>query len=315
MRLIKIILAAILAGAAVLPGAAAGDDVDLLLVLAADVSRSIDATKFQLQRDGYAAAIANPHVLDTIKSGRVGRIGLTFIEWSGVGAQRVVIDWTAIGDAAAAKEFGDRLLEAPRSFADRTSISGAIEFAMDRLSHAPFTAARRIIDISGDGTNNAGRDVTALRDEAVGKGLIINGLVILSDNPMSWNPDHTNPPGGLDNYYRNNVIGGQGAFVMVANDFKSFGQAMIGKLIAEVADDRIVKGRQADFLQSVPAIPPIAQLGPSPTTAVRQAGSGAATVWQSQDLPFTTGICRRPQSAGHESDTDAPHGCRQSATR
>jgi hypothetical protein len=253
MRLVKMILAAMLVGAALVPGAAtAGDDVDLLLVLAADVSRSIDAAKFQLQRDGYAAAVSDPRVLDTIRSGRTGRIGLTFIEWSGVGAQRVVIGWTAIGDAAAAKEFGDRLLEAPRSFADRTSISGAIEFALDQLSHAPFTAARRIIDISGDGTNNAGRDVGALRDEAIAKGVTINGLVILSDNPMAWNPDHTNPPGGLDNYYRNNVIGGQGAFVMVAKDFDSFGQAMIGKLIAEVAGDRIVKQRQADFLQPAP---------------------------------------------------------------
>ena len=239
MRFIKILLALIVAGGALPPAAArAGDDVDLLLVLAADVSRSIDAAKFQLQRDGYAAAISDPRVLDTIRSGHNGRIGLTFVEWSGIGAQHVVIDWTAVGDAAAAKDFGDRLLEAPRSFADRTSISGAIEFAMDRLANAPFNCVRRIIDISGDGTNNAGRDVTELRDEAVAKGVTINGLVILSDNPMSWNPDHTNPPGGLDNYYRNNVIGGPGAFVMVAQNFNSFGQAIIAKMIAEVAEGR-----------------------------------------------------------------------------
>ena len=239
MRIIKILLALIVAGGALSPAAArAGDDVDLLLVLAADVSRSIDAAKFQLQRDGYAAAISDPRVLDTIRSGHNGRIGLTFVEWSGIGAQHVVIDWTAVGDAAAAKDFGDRLLEAPRSFADRTSISGAIEFAMDRLANAPFNCVRRTIDISGDGTNNAGRDVTELRDEAVAKGVTINGLVILSDNPMSWNPDHTNPPGGLDNYYRNHVIGGPGAFVMVAQNFNSFGQAIIAKMIAEVAQDR-----------------------------------------------------------------------------
>jgi hypothetical protein len=242
MRMVKIILALILAAGALVPAPAlAGDDVDLLLILAADVSRSIDAAKVQLQRDGYAAAISDPHVLDTIKSGRVGRIGLSFVEWSGVGAQHVVIDWTAIGDGASAKDFGDRLLEAPRSFADRTSISSAIEFAMDQFTHTPFTSARRIIDISGDGTNNAGRDVAASRDDAVAKGATINGLVILSENPMSWNPDHTNPPGGLDNYYRNNVIGGPGAFVMVAKDFNSFGQAMIGKLIAEVAENRLPK--------------------------------------------------------------------------
>ena len=242
MRMLKIILTLFFAGFALVPAAArAGADVDLLLVLAADVSRSIDAAKFQLQREGYAAAISDPRVLDTIQSGHSGRIGLTFVEWSGVGAQHVVIDWTTVGDAAAAKDFGDRLIEAPRSFADRTSISGAIEFAMSQLAQAPFNSIRRTIDISGDGTNNAGRDVSALRDDAVAKGVTINGLVILSDNPMSWNPDHTNPPGGLDNYYRNNVVGGPGAFVMVAKNFNSFGQAIITKMIAEVAQARAPK--------------------------------------------------------------------------
>jgi Protein of unknown function (DUF1194) len=236
MRMIKILLALVVAGGALAPAAArAGDDVDLLLILAADVSRSIDAAKFQLQRDGYAAAISDPRVVEAIRSGGNGRIGLTFVEWSGIGAQRVVIDWTAIGDAAAAKDFGDRLVETPRSFADRTSISGAIEFALDRFANAPFSATHRVIDISGDGTNNAGRDVRELRDEAIAKGVTINGLVILSETPMAWNPDHTNPPGGLDNYYRNNVIGGPGAFVMVAQNFNSFGQAIIAKMIAEVA--------------------------------------------------------------------------------
>jgi hypothetical protein len=236
MRIVKFLTALVLAGTVLGPAAAfAGEDVDLLLVLAADVSRSVDAAKFQLQREGYAAAISDQRVLDTIRSGHNGRIGLTFMEWSGIGAQNVVIDWTMVGDAAAAKDFGDRLLEAPRSFADRTSISGAIEFAMSELDQAPFRSTRRTIDISGDGTNNAGRDVAALRDVAVGKGITINGLVILSENPMSWNPDHTNPPGGLDNYYRNNVVGGPGAFVMVAKDFNSFGQAIIAKMIAEVA--------------------------------------------------------------------------------
>ena len=211
-------MALILAAGALVPAPAlAGDDVDLLLVLAADVSRSIDAAKFQLQRDGYAAAISDPRVLDTIKSGHLGRIGLTFVEWSGVGAQHVVIDWTAIGDGASAKDFGDRLLEAPRSFADRTSICGAIEFAMDQFTHTPFAASRRIIDISGDGTNNAGRDVASVaRRRRRPKASPSTGSSFSSENPMSWNPDHTNPPGGLDNYYRNNVIGGPGAFVMVA---------------------------------------------------------------------------------------------------
>jgi hypothetical protein len=239
MRTARTLLLVVLAAAALSPAAApAADKVDLLLVLAADVSRSVDASKFQLQREGYAAAVSNPRVLDAVRSGRNGRIGVTYIEWSGVGSQRVLIDWTTLSDAESAKAFGDRLLEAPRSFADRTSISGAIEFSMAQFARAPFVAVRRTIDISGDGTNNAGRDVTAARDEAVAQGITINGLVILSATPLPWNPDHTNPPGGLDAYYRANVVGGPGAFVLVAKDFSSFGEAIIEKMIAEVAQAR-----------------------------------------------------------------------------
>src|SRR6202051_4973874 len=198
MRTIRTLLTSLVVAAILVPAAAsAAEDVDLLLGLACALPRSISATKYQLQREAYAAAVADPRVLEAIHSGRTGRIGLTFVEWSGVGAQKVVIDWTTIGDTDSAKGFGDRLLEAPRSFADRTSISGAIEFAMGQLDKAPYEAARRTIDVSGDGTNNAGRDVAMLRDEAVAKGITINGLVILSDNPMSWNPDHTNPPGEI----------------------------------------------------------------------------------------------------------------------
>jgi hypothetical protein len=236
MRRIRTLLALILTAAAAFPAAGlAADKVDLLLVLAADVSRSIDNEKFQLQREGYAAAISDQRVLDAIRSGRSGRIGVMFVEWSGVGSQRVLIDWTAIGDAEAAKGFGDRLLEAPRSFADRTSISGAIAFAMDQFARTPYAATRRTIDISGDGTNNSGADVMAARDTALAQGVTINGLVILSDTPLPWNPDHTNPPGGLDNYYRSHVVGGPGALVLVAGNFNSFGEAIIKKMIAEVA--------------------------------------------------------------------------------
>ncbi len=237
MRSIRALLVLILAGAAALPAIArAAEQVDLLLVLAADVSRSVDSGKFQLQREGYATAVSDPHVLDAIRSGRTGRIALTYIEWSGLGSQRVVIDWTTISDAETAKGFGDRLLEAPRSFADRTSISGAIEFAMSHLARAPYESQRRTIDVSGDGTNNSGRDVSLARDEALAQGITINGLVILSETPLAWNPDHTNPPGGLDNYYRNNVVGGPGAFVLAAQNFNSFGEAIIKKMIAEVAE-------------------------------------------------------------------------------
>jgi hypothetical protein len=230
-------LLAVLAAVAVLgsPLRAAEEEVDLLLVLSSDVSRSIDAQKFKLQRDGYAAAIASPRVLQAIRSGALGRIAISFVEWSGVNAQKIVIDWTVIRDEVTARDFSAQVVEAPRSFADRTSISGGIDFAMAQFERAPYHSSRRTIDISGDGTNNSGRDVVDARDEALAKGVTINGLVILSERPMSWNADHTNPPGGLDNYYRNNVVGGPGSFVMVAEDFNSFGQAIINKLIAEIA--------------------------------------------------------------------------------
>ena len=217
------------------PAARAADRVDLLLVLASDVSRSVDAEKFELQRRGYGQAMADPRVIEAIRSGSTGRIAVCFLEWSGVMSQKLVIDWTAVGDAETARQFGDRILEAPRSFADRTSISAAIDFAMTYLERAPFEAPRRTIDVSGDGTNNSGREVTAARDEALAKGVTINGLVILSERPLAWNPEHTNPPGGLANYYRENVVGGPRAFVMAAQDFNAFGQALINKLIAEVA--------------------------------------------------------------------------------
>jgi Protein of unknown function (DUF1194) len=215
--------------------AGAAERVDLLLVLAADVSRSVDATKFHLQREGYAEAMTNPQVVEAIRSGVNGRIAVCLVEWSGVGSQKLVIDWSVISDATSAHQFGDGIVEAPRSFADRTAISGGIDFAMAQLERAPFEASRRAIDVSGDGTNNSGREVTAARDEAIAKGVTINGLVILSDTPLVWNPEHTNPPGGLAEYYRRNVVGGPRAFVMVAQDFASFGQALVKKLIAEIA--------------------------------------------------------------------------------
>jgi hypothetical protein len=215
--------------------ALAQERVDLLLVFAVDVSRSIDAPKFQLQREGYVAAINNPRVIEAIRSGGSGRIAACFVEWSGVTSQKLVIDWTVISDAESARRFSDGIVEAPRSFADRTSISAGIDFAMRQLDHAPYQAPRRTIDVSGDGTNNSGRDVTLARDEALAKGVTINGLVILSEAPLAWNPEHTNPPGGLGEYYRHNVIGGPGSFVLVAQNFESFGQAIINKLIAEVA--------------------------------------------------------------------------------
>jgi Protein of unknown function (DUF1194) len=234
-RLTRTVLALVALLSVIGAPARAAEQVDLLLVLASDVSRSVDARKFELQRQGYAAALSNPRVIEAINSGPHGRIAICFVEWSGATSQKVIIDWTIVSDMASARRIGDQMLELPRSFADRTSISAGLEYAMNQLEQAPFTAPRRTIDVSGDGTNNSGRDIASVRDEVLAKGVTINGLVIFSDSPLPWNPEHTNPPGGLDTYYRNNVIGGPGAFVMAAENHNSFGQAIVKKLIAEIA--------------------------------------------------------------------------------
>jgi hypothetical protein len=133
--------------------------------------------------------------------------------------------------------------QAPRAFVGRTSISAAIDYSMAVLGRSPFQAPRRVIDISGDGTNNSGRSVTEARDEAVAAGLTINGLVILSEVPLPTNPLHTHPPGGLTAYYENNVIGGPGAFAVEAQNFEAFGQSLISKLIKEIALARPARPR------------------------------------------------------------------------
>ena len=232
------LVVATLATLLMLPVCWAAEPVDLLLVLSADISGSLDETKFRLQRDGYARALTDRRVLQAIQSGAHRRIGICFVEWAGASSQKLVIDWTIISDEASAQNFSGALLEAPRAFRDRTSISVGIDFAMTQLERAPYIAERRVIDISGDGTHNSGRDVGMARDEALAKGVIINGLVILTDpavSAMSRFPDHTNPPGGLQKYYENNVIGGPGSFALAAENFESFGRALTQKLIAEIA--------------------------------------------------------------------------------
>ena len=230
-RLLAFLVAtAVLVGS---PVARAAEEVDLLLVLASDASRSIEAPNFELQRNGYAAAIVNPRVVQAIRSGALGKIAVSFVEWSGFGQQKIVVDWTVIRDEATAKDFSAQIIQAPRAFRDRTSISGGIDFAMAQLARAPFHANRHTIDVSGDGIHNSGRAVIEARDEALGKGVTINGLVIMSEVSEA-NNFHTNPPGGLDAYYRNNVIGGPGAFVMVAKNFNSFGETILNKVNTEI---------------------------------------------------------------------------------
>jgi hypothetical protein len=219
-----------------LPAAIAhAETVDLQLILAADVSRSIDTEEFQLQREGYAAALTDPRVLKAIQSGPNQSIAITFVEWAGSEAQRVVADWHVVRDDESAHDMANILLTAPRSFVGFTSISAAIDFSMQHFAKSGVESDRRVIDISGDGTNNGGRMVNDARDEAVAAGVTINGLAILNLRPLFGNYAHTQPPEGLGAYYKQNVTGGPGSFVIVIEDFKSFAEALINKLVTEIA--------------------------------------------------------------------------------
>jgi Protein of unknown function (DUF1194) len=226
-----ITLLAWLAGVAV----ARAETVDLLLVLAADVSRSIDDVEFNLQRKGYAAAITDPRVLRAISGGRNHAIAITFIEWSGAADQNVIVDWTVVRDEEAAGGIAATMLAAPRSFLGRTSISAAIDYALERFAVAPAQADKRIIDVSGDGTNNSGRPVTEARDQAIASGVTVNGLAIINTQANPGYAFHTQPPGGLPKYYEENVIGGPGAFLLQVENFDTFAEAMTRKLVTEIA--------------------------------------------------------------------------------
>ena len=216
-------------------GGVRAERVDVALVLAADVSRSVDEEEFRLQRDGIATALTDPKVLNAIRSGLHGAVAICFVEWSGVGQQLVVADWVVVHDLASAQQIAAIVRSAPRSYFGSTAIGSAIDFSMRQLARAKLEADRRVIDVSGDGTNVSGPPVTSARDAAVEADITVNGLAILSAFPNPFNPDHTHPPGGLDEYFRRNVTGGVGSFVTVVEGFQTFAEAMINKLIREIA--------------------------------------------------------------------------------
>jgi hypothetical protein len=214
---------------------ARAETVDVALIFAADVSRSIDDDEFKLQRQGYAAAVTSPRVLKAIAAGAHGAIAICFVEWSGPEEQEVVADWTVVRDGETAASFAATLLHAPRSFVGRTSISAALDFSRGYFAKSGVTAERQVIDVSGDGTNNSGRPVLDARAEAIAAGITINGLAIINEHPNPGYFAHTQPPEGLPEYYRQNVVGGTGGFLLVVKDFKSFGDAITEKLVSEIA--------------------------------------------------------------------------------
>src|SRR5438046_9977976 len=196
--------------------------VDLALVLAVDASGSVDRVRFELPKQGYVAAFRHPRVIGAIQSGPTQAIAVIMMQWTGPALQVTAVPCTKISDAASANAFADKVAAAPRAlFGGGTSISGAIDTSMALLFDNPYRAARRVIDISGDGSNNRGRSVNQARDEVIAKGVGINGLPILSLEP------------DLDRYYRDNVIGGPGAFMIVARDYETVCGAIMQQLIAE----------------------------------------------------------------------------------
>ncbi len=213
----------------------AAEPVDVALVLVTDVSRSIDDSEYDLEKRGTGAAFADPRVIAAIAQGAVGRIAVAYVEFAGSDQVATVIPFTFIADAAGARAFADRLVASPRSFFGRTAISSGIDAAVTLLEKADLEPQRRVIDVCGDGTNNAGREITQARDDALGRGIVINGLTIINDHPVNYLFAHTAPPGGLTNWYREHVTGGPGSFVLEVHDFQSFGAAMTRKLISEIA--------------------------------------------------------------------------------
>jgi len=232
MRPFALLLAAFIAA---MPAARAAENVDLALVLVSDVSRSIDDSEFKLEKDGYVTAFTSKEVIDAIHGGSIGAIAVAYVEFASSFEVRTVLDWSVVKDAASAQDFADRLAAAPRSYWGRTAISAGVDRAVQLLAESGFEATRRLIDVCGDGTNNAGRDIGDARDDAVKAGITINGLAIINDHPVSWTYAHVQPPGGLANYYRENVTGGPGSFVLEVHDFPTFGEAMTRKLLTEIA--------------------------------------------------------------------------------
>lgn len=205
--------------------------VDVELILAVDVSYSMDEDEQRLQRDGYANALVSQEFLDAVRIGPSGRIAIAYVEWAGLFEQSTVLDWTLLDGAESARAIADRIAKTPIRRAFRTSISGAIGYTAPMFEGNGYKGLRRVIDISGDGANNQGESVATARDHAVEQGIIINGLPLLLKRPDLSMMDVPN----LDVYYQECVIGGPGAFVIAVRELEQFGDAIRRKLVLEVA--------------------------------------------------------------------------------
>ena len=230
-------------------------NVDIKLVIATDVSRSISQEEAQLQREGTAEAFQSDEVVRAIQSGALGRIAVAMIDFSSPEYGRVVLDWNIINNKATAQAFADKIRNSPRTPGRRTSISSALEMGalLIQGSEGQIQATRRVIDVSGDGPNNDGNRMQEAHDKTVEQGIVVNGLPIMDDNANGYYPD-------LDKYYAGCVVGGRGSFVVVVRSFKDFGAAMRHKLILEVSSDEsqireTLAGMQGGALLQKTALP------------------------------------------------------------
>ncbi|UYN96828.1 MAG: DUF1194 domain-containing protein [Enhydrobacter sp.] len=215
-------------------------EIDLALVLAVDISGSIDPDEARLQRDGYVQAFQDKAIARAILGGPNGRVAVAYFEWSDAWLQKLLIDWTLLDSEAAIDAFAQRLSRAPISIARRTSISGALRYAIPLFGRLPYEPTRKVLDISGDGSNNDGGLVTDMRHEALKERIVINGLPIMNDRPNPFGfPNETD----LDRYYLHCVIGGPRSFVEVAQNFEDFPRAIRKKLLQEIVD----RGPRSDF--------------------------------------------------------------------
>jgi hypothetical protein len=205
--------------------------VDVELILAVDVSYSMDMDELAIQREGYAQAIVSKEFLQALKSGPNGKVAVTYFEWAASSDQKIIIPWRVIDGPETADAVANEIMKTPIRRASRTSISGAINFAMPLFDENPYRGLRRVIDISGDGPNNNGGPVVIARDAAIEKGIVINGLPIMVKEPSYSTMDIDN----LDFYYEDCVIGGPGAFVVTIKDRDKFKEAIRTKLLLEVA--------------------------------------------------------------------------------
>lgn len=251
-----------------------GEEVDLELVLAVDVSYSVDSEEAALQRRGYVDALRHPSVIEAVQSGMLGQIAVTYVEWADANYQIQVVDWHIISDQATAYQFAEHLEQAPIRTQLYTAIGNALSYSADLIVANAYEGTRKVIDLSSDGTNNEGRWLYQARAEVLAQNITINGLPILNDRPQ---------PGGLatprqmklDDYFRDQVIGGPGAFIVAAEDFNDFRAAILSKLIREIAqrpDD--TAPRRADTHPSATPIAlkkpphPIAYTAPAPVTGL-----------------------------------------------